>query len=250
MNKNLLRYFLTGVACVLLGLCGHVGFAQQNLFNIPSATITPAKGFFYQHQLNIYKLDNYASKHHFVYGLGKNWEIGFNIININIVPNRHATWFPINTTNREEPFSPLGMLTAQKQIDFGELWQLNIGTQVGTNLLRGSLGDRRFTSFNYSLLSYKTHKHWHFMAGAYVSDEEFMGKGSNVGVIAGFEIPVNSRWLVMGDFISGNTKNSVSVLGFTYNVTPHFQVCLGGLLPNPASKEKYGIVAEINLFNF
>ncbi len=250
MNKNLLYLCFRYILLVMTVTVGHQVVAQQNLFNIPSATITPSKGFFYQHQLNVYRLDSYASKHHFVYGLGKNWEVGLNVVNIGITPNNRGTWFPINTTKREEPFSPLVMLTAQKQIDFGEHWQLNIGTQVGTNLLRGDLGDRRFTSFNYTLLSYKTHKHWHFMAGPYVSDEEFMGKGSNVGVIAGFEIPVHPRWLIMGDFISGNTKNSVSVLGFTYNVTPHFQVCLGGLLPNPNSKENYGIVAEINLFNF
>ncbi len=225
-------------------------YAQQNLFNIPSATITPKKGFFYQHQLNIYEASNFASKHHLVYGLGRNWEVGLNIVNIGITPRRQGTWFPTNTTNNAEPMGPMAMLTAQKQFDFGHHWQLNIGTQIGSNIFTGDLGSRHIGSFSYAMASYKTNKHWHFMAGPYVSDETFMGKGSNVGMVAGVEIPLNEKWIFMGDFVSGNTKNSVSVIGFTYNVTKKFQICLGGLVPNPNSKEKYGVVAEINLFNF
>jgi hypothetical protein len=40
-------------------------FAQQNLFNIPSADITPKGKVFYQHQINLYS-DRFESKGHFV----------------------------------------------------------------------------------------------------------------------------------------------------------------------------------------
>ena len=241
---------LRGLLVCLCVLCGTTVFAQQNLFNIPSANITPTNKVFYQHQLNVYNLRDYASKHHFVYGLPKNWEVGLNVVNINIKPSTLQSWFPINDSERKEPFAPIAMLTAQKQIQLSKHLQLNIGTQIGTNLLIEGYGYRRLTTFSYALAAYRTNKHWSFVAGPYVTDETFMGKGNNAGVLVGFEIPLNKRWLLMGDFVSGNTKNSVSVLGFTYNVNKHFQLCLGGLVPNPNSKENYGVVFEINLFNF
>ena len=53
--------------------------AQQNLFNIPSGDITPKGKLFYQHQINTYR-NKFESKGHFVYGLGKGWDVGANLV--------------------------------------------------------------------------------------------------------------------------------------------------------------------------
>jgi hypothetical protein len=53
----------------------------------------------------------------------------------------------------------------------------------------------------------------------------------------------------MGDWVSGDTKNSVSVIGGMVDVASGIQVCYGYLIPNPKSQEGHGLVLELNLFN-
>lgn len=64
---------------ILFTFISNVSFAQQNLFNIPSGDIAKSKKFFYQHQLNIYS-NNLESKAHSLFGLGKGWDAGINLV--------------------------------------------------------------------------------------------------------------------------------------------------------------------------
>ena len=64
---------------ILFAFIFNTSFGQQNLFNIPSGDITSSKKVFYQHQLNVYS-DKMESKAHFVYGLGKGWDAGINLV--------------------------------------------------------------------------------------------------------------------------------------------------------------------------
>jgi len=226
------------------------GIAQQNLFNISSGAITPKGKVFYQHQLNVHALDNMASKHHLVYGLGSNWEIGLNVVNIGLQPFQSRTNRAANDALIPyKPHGPLVMLTTQKQFRISNTLAVNVGTQAGLSIPNQGKSSR-WSHFTYGLLVYETEKHLRIVAGPYYSDRFMLGKGNQGGLIAGFELPVTKRFFLMGDFVSGRTKGSVSVLGGFYNVTPHFQLCLGGLIPNPESKERLGIVLEVNLFNF
>ncbi len=84
--------------------------AQQNLFNVPSSEITIKKGVFFQQQLNISQI--IQSNTNFCYGLGRNFEIGFNVVGLqskdffrNII---------VNDSLDDEPLAPLGLLTMQK----------------------------------------------------------------------------------------------------------------------------------------
>ncbi len=228
------------------------GMAQQNLFNISSGAITPKGKVFYQHQLNVHAPDNMASKHHLVYGLGNHWEIGINVVNIGLQPFRRreqTNGAATDAVASYKPHGPLVMLTTQKQFRLGNTLAANVGTQAGISIPHHGKGSH-WSHFTYGLLVYETEKHLRLVAGPYYSDRFMLGKGNQAGLVAGFEVPVTKRFFLMGDFVSGRTKGSVSVLGGYYNVTPHFQVCLGGLLPNPGSKERPGAVLEINLFNF
>ena len=86
--------------------------AQQNLFNIPSGDITPKGKLFYQHQINTYR-NKFESKGHFVYGLGKGWDVGANLVGTGAYFN--PNWKPIynNDFSRGQALTPTLMATWQ-----------------------------------------------------------------------------------------------------------------------------------------
>lgn len=229
-----------------------VAHSQQNLFNIPSGDITPANKIFFQQQININSPQQYASKSHFVYGLGKGWEVGFNLVNLYFDFGKKQKVLISTPYNTKEPYPyyPLGLVTAQKGWKMGKkkYWFINIGTQAGTNIAQ-SIKEKRFTHFSYALTGYNNKK-VKVAVGPYLTDWRFVGQGNNAGIIAGTEIHLNNKWSFMADWISGNHKNSVLVPGVIYNVTNNFQLCLGWQIPNPESTETQALVFEINLFNF
>jgi hypothetical protein len=64
-------------------LISFAGYSQQNFFNVPSSDITKAKHVFFQQQLN-FICSGFQSSTTFCYGLGKNYEIGFNVIGVTV----------------------------------------------------------------------------------------------------------------------------------------------------------------------
>jgi hypothetical protein len=70
------------------------------------------------------------------------------------------------------------------------------------------------------------------------------------GVLAGFEYKLGKRFLLMGDFISGDHKKSQTVLGGGFNVSNYLQVFVGKLFDFPNGELDGGIVVEINLYGW
>jgi hypothetical protein len=244
--------FLDGLGCValLVLLVASPAQAQQNLFNAPSGTITPKGKIFYQHQINLYDYNYVASKQHFVYGLGRNFEVGVNLLNVSMRPfARQERFFDVNYRDTTTAFGPIVALTGQKLFKLNERLAASVGTQAGVNLGFNGYAPQ-FTHFSYGLLTFEPRHHLRLVAGAYYSDRRFIGPGNQTGFLFGYEIPINKRFYLMGDFISGRTESSVSVIGGFYNVTDQFQLCLGALVPNPGSPAGMGLVLEVNLFNF
>lgn len=226
--------------------------AQQNLFNIPSGDITPRNKHFFQQQVNFNEPTRFSAKSHFAYGLGRDWELGVNLVNSYFNLREKPTLALSSPFNSAEPYPyyPLLLVTAQKRWKLGRWFFANLGTQAGTNLYR-HIGGKRPTHFSYGLLGAADPKHrWKFLAGPYLTNWRFVGGGNRAGFLAGTEIHLSKRWLLMADHISGRHKNSVTVAGFTYNVKPGFQLCLGWQFPNSRSPEKPALVLEVNLFNF
>lgn len=237
--------------CLIFGMLVWAdGEAQQNFFNIPSGDVTPRNKAFFQQQVNVTTFSQYAAKSHFVYGLGKGWDIGFNALNMNFDFQKTPVFRTSAPPAQSTPFYPVGVFTAQKQWNLHKKWSVNLGTQAGTNLSQ-SIQRKRFTHFTYALTQFRPKEGIKLVGGLYNTDREMVGEGNNTGIIAGAEIHLNHHWLFMVDHISGNNKNGVSVIGFTYNVTPRFQLCAGWQIPNARnSAELQALVLEVNLFNF
>jgi hypothetical protein len=221
--------------------------AQQNLFNIPSGDISNAKKIFYQHQFNIYS-NKLESKAHFVYGLGKGWDIGANLVGKGLYfsPN----WRLIHNDNTlKGAVYPILMGTIQKQFVISEHFQINAGTQIGWNLSR-KITNKKFNHFSYLLGSYHIGKSGKLITGIYTTNEMFVGGGNTFGIMGGYEFKVSKKVYLMGDWVSGNNEAAVMVLGGMVNVSKRIQLCAGWQIPNTNTIKPMGLVLEFNLMGW
>ena len=222
--------------------------AQQNLFNIPSGDITPKGKFFYQHQINTYN-NKFESKGHFVYGLGKRWDVGANLVGTGAYFN--PDWKPIynNDFSQRKALTPTLLATLQKQISIAEKWAVNLGTQSGINLT-GYTEKIQPAYFHYGLLSYQSKPGRKLLIGPYVTNNQYVGSGNTVGIQMGYEWKITDKFYLMGDFISGNNESAVVVPGIMYNVSNRVQLCLGYMLPNPNTPKNQAVVFEFNWYGW
>lgn len=223
-------------------------YSQQNLFNIPSGDITEKNKAFYQHQINLYRT-NLESKGHFVYGLGKGWDVGLNLVGkgIYFAPDWRVAY---NSDPAQGALYPYLMLTAQKQFHISKNLDFNVGVQGGYNISR-RISNKEFAFFNYAIgiLHFMEHKS-RVVLGTYHTNRMFVGEGNKVGILVGYEIKITKRFYLMGDWVSGNNDSGAGVLGGMYNVGKRTQLCAGLLVPNPDNPKPLGIVLEINLLGW
>lgn len=233
--------------CFLFWLLARTALAQQNLFNIPSGDITPKNKVFYQHQLNGYR-DKVESKGHFVYGLGRGWDVGVNLV------GKAASFAPEwrllhNDLPRQGALFPVLMGTLQKQWLLGRRTFLNVGTQAGVNLSR-RLDRKTLNYFNYGLVTHVFAPGRRVIAGGYLSNPAFVGEGNRGGILVGYEWKLTEKWYLMGDWLSGRNDTGVGVIGAMYWPTKRLQFCAGALLPNPNTPKPMGVVFELNLYGW
>lgn len=245
-TKEVVRCGLMIAIVCLADLC----LGQQNLFNIPSGDITPKNKFFYQHQLNFYSVSDFESKSHLVYGLGKGWDVGLNLVDvpIHIVDEKSTVGF--NDYKGRKPLYPLLMVTAQKQFALNEHLFVNLGTQIGPNLTT-RLQNKRVAHFTYSTIRWQPFNRGFLIAGPYYSNHVFTGGPQHTfGWMVGYEIPITKNFALMGDLISGQHKKSVSTVGAVYNIGQRTQLCVAALIPYPNEILPDGLVIELNIFGW
>lgn len=237
-----LAFFL---AALLLGTTPSQ--AQQNLFNIPSGDITPQKKIFYQHQLNVYA-QKVESKAHFVYGLGRGWDVGANLV------GKGAYFTPEwrllhNDLRQNGALFPVLLGTLQKQFVLGTHTNLNLGTQAGVNLSR-RLERKQFNHFSYGMITQHFGPGRRLIAGGYLSNPMFVGTGNRAGVLLGYEWKLTEKWYLMGDWLSGRNDAGAGVFGFMFWPGKRLQFCAGALVPNPRTPKPMGLVLELNVLGW
>lgn len=225
-------------------------WAQQNLFNIPSGDINPKDKLFYQQQFNFYKATQLESKTHLVYGLGRGWDTGLNLVDLPV----NLSGGPVFTHNDSatlKPLYPVIMGTLQKQWVVSPRTEINVGTQVGTNITDDSR-NMKLAYFNYGITRWTPNKHLHLVGGLYHTNDYYVGgSASHVGgFMVGYEYKITKKLLLMGDFISGNHKKSTTVLGGGYTFGDRVQLFVGALLGFPNKQLQNGVVLELNWFGW
>ena len=233
---------------VLFLLFAPAAFCQQNLFNMPSGEITRKGRVFYQHQLNVH--ERYLeSKGHFVYGLGKGFEAGVNVVGKGFFFT--PQWRDFYGDNPDRPsFYPFIMATTQKGFRVTDYLDLNIGFQIGANVSRRVRRNQDPAIFGFGLAVWHFAKGSRLVGGFYQSNQMFVGTGNSRGVLLGYEYKLSKRWYLMGDWISGRNDAAVAVIGGMFNVSKRIQFCSGLLVPNPNTPKPLGVVLELNLLGW
>src|SRR5262245_7486019 len=110
------------LALVLVALVGASGLAraQQNLFNVPSGEISAKGSIFFQEQFNFSPRSG-TSNTTVDFGLGNNWEVGFNFLDLEFYDNPR----PGPSTGQTNPDLLFNM---QKGFELTEWAKIGIGT--------------------------------------------------------------------------------------------------------------------------
>lgn len=230
----------------LLLLCslGSRVYAQQNLFNVPSSDITGKNKIFFQQQLNFFPA-NISSNSTFCLGLGKNYEIGINVLGVTYdIAERKLT------TNKpeEKPLYPSYGFNAQKILFQTHQYSISAGTQI--------LFNSAFSKTEW--YGYINHKlklgNAVMLAGIYSGNRNYFGNQTllsrelkHAGIQAGLEyMLIKDKLFFQADYISGKTVLSNLITGLAYNITPHWILSSGyQMTQNKKDKLPNGTVFEI-----
>ena len=215
----------------LLIACGFTLFiptrqvlAQLTVFNVSSSDITDARKISIQQQFEIQ--DEIESSTTLTYGLGKKWELGLNLINLDYsIKNRH---FEINDSTITSPFAPLLLANAQKVFDLGQTWSVGLGAVAGTNITHFHADKFVYYAYTNLVASLGDHDRYKFAAGPYISNHRYLSEGAVYGlqgaVDAGF---FYKKLHFLADWISGSHKKGKLSLGVEVFVSERLPLSFG-----------------------
>ena len=218
-------------------------FGQQNFFNVPSSDITEPNKAFFQQQFNLFS-GSFVSNSTFCYGMGNEWELGLNFLGLTYDTQKDIF---VSSKAKEIPVFPSFGLNAQKQLWQHESYSLSVGGQacLAQNLNRVEV---------YGYLNQKwTRDRWKGILGIFAGNNPYFGKETrfikdlrSLGFQLGVEYQiVPEKVYLQGDFMSGETPLSNTILGLAYRFVPHWFVSSGYQLPNRRKTSAQGLIFEL-----
>lgn len=219
-------------------------YCQQNFFNVPSSDITLKNKFFIQKQINILE-KGLQSNTTISYGLGKKYEIGFNLLDLYFVDKK------IVFNNISKPYTPIIAFNLQKLLLIKEKIKISFGSQIGTSKMKNLCLYIYSNNVNY-FKKYKTK----LVTGLYYTNNDFWGSESRniseqklfkkIGIQLGLEQNIwKEKVLFQADLISGKHKLGQTVIGGAYCFKNGIILSGGYQLPLFKSLSEKAIVLEL-----
>lgn len=198
-------------------------WAQQTYFNVPSADIVGKKEVAAQQQLTI--SESLRATTTLEYGLGREWEVGVNLYNLDYQPRERR--FYRNDSTTQQPYNPLLLLNALKGFDIRDNLEVAIGAQVGLNLTPARRP--QWVGYLYAHLGGSLqNEHYNWSLGAYTANPRYLGEGSTVGFQAGIDAGIFYKKLhLIGDWISGAHELGQLTLGVEVFLGKHVPLAVG-----------------------
>ncbi|MDB5242424.1 MAG: hypothetical protein JWP57_3049 [Spirosoma sp.] len=197
--------------------------AQQTYFNVPSSDIVDKHKVAVQQQVNIG--ESLRSATTFNYGIGREWEVGLNVNNLDYLPDERR--FSRNDSTLQEPYGPLLLINTQKAFDIVKNLRVAIGAQGGMNL--SPRNQPRLVGYLYTNLAGSLQdEHYKWSLGAYTANPRYTGEGPRAGFQAGFDAGIFYQKVhVLGDWISGSHGLGQLVLGAEVYLGKHVPLAVG-----------------------
>lgn len=226
-----------------------LGYAQQSYFNTPSSEQTKKGDFFVQEQLNLSKF-SYVSNLTCVWGLPRDFEIGFNLFGITYDPTRK------NFAQQHDPalgaLFPSLLLNGQKFKHWNEHWLTTLAFQAGFDIDK-TIAWHGQMWYVFSNTQFKN-EHLTLTGGLFLGNQQLFGKGYlwdidpsgvPIGFQFGFEYKTPIKNLsIIADRISGTNQMGVSVIGLGYRIQKNWIYSIGYQHPNSGSGNPTGVVME------
>jgi len=197
--------------------------AQQTFFNVPSSDVVGKHEVAVQQQVNI--SESLRSTTTVNYGLGREWEIGLNVYNLDYQPTERR--FTRNDSTLQQSYSPLLLLNAQKAFDITNNLEVAMGAQGGINLTL--INHSQWVGYLYTNVAGSLRdEHYNWSVGAYTANPRYTGEGPRIGFQAGFDAGIFYQKVhFLGDWISGSHELGQLVLGAEVYIGRHFPLAIG-----------------------
>lgn len=220
------------VTIIMVGLYLGSAEAQQTIFNVPSADVTPKGEIFLQHesQFRTWRPGRFInSTEYSAYGLGHGTELDVTVFNVNAPASDNITLGV--GLKKSVPLFP-------RRFPRQEL-KLTVGQLIPVSLQGQGVGNWSYAHLSTRAPRLKTR----VAVGVSTGTRQIFGR-TTVGAIATLEQPVTKRLSLQGDWYSGTHALGFLIAGFTYAL-PYDTVLFGGYqIPNTPRYGRQGFVLE------
>jgi len=227
--------------------CLHVPVqAQQNIFNVPSSDITLKGKVFFQQQVNFIKGGEVLLNSTWSYGLGKDMEVGFNVLGVFFDSGKILT----NTDASIPPTYPFFTVNFQKD------WKLNRNFKAGAGTQTGFSAGGHFGTYNYfNVVTVIPKLRIKLLGGLNYGSVNFLGPGDLNPLLPGEYDPIGYQFGIeqeliheilyfQGEHISGTHSLGLTALGLGIHITDHWVISMGYQISNPDNPSPNSLILE------
>jgi len=217
-----MRIFL--LSAVFLFFISNTVQAQLTVFNVSSSQITSQGKVSVQQQLEV--SDQIESSTTATYGLGKGWEIGANLVNLDYgFDSRH---FESNDSTTSIPYAPLLLLNGQKVFEISDMFSVGVGAIGGSSIRH--LRSPKLVYYSYANLAaaFGPDQRYQFAAGPYYGNHGYLSDGPVAGIQTGMDVGVWYEKLhFLADWVSGSHSNGRLTIGLEVFLSKRLPLSLG-----------------------
>lgn len=203
-------------------------FAQQTIFNVPSADITEKGMIFIQHESQ-FSGDFGLFTNYGAYGIGKYTEIDL-------------TLFGVGTNNVKNEVLGVGFKTALPLHKKSET-KITFGTLIPISLRGNGVGGYGYSHLSTRLPKLKTR----ITSGIFTGTTTLFGRDF-ICFIGGLEQPITEKLSFIVDYHSGKHSNGFLIPGISYIFNPNLVLYAGYQIPNNRANGDNGFVIELAKF--
>jgi hypothetical protein len=225
-----------GLGVLLLGIGLPVAQAQQTVFNVPSADITPKGSLFLQHESQFRPWQpgrSWLGTHYAAVGIGHHTELDATLINVSTPPSDNIALM-------------LGVKSAQpllkKPFPNREI-KLTAGTMIPVSFQGHGVGYWTYGHVSMRLPRLNTR----LAVGVSGGTMHLFGRDT-VHLIASYEHPLSKRISLIGDWFSGTHASGLFIPGVSIALTGATNAYLGFQIPNNPQSGRSGLVFELARF--
>ena len=231
---NLIKYILT--TFIIVGISSQMAKAQQTVFNVPSADVTPKGSIFLQQESQFRGWEPnafWAGTEYTALGIGKNTELTMTLFNVSapktgniVLGTGFKSAIPIPKLKDKYP---------------NREYKIIIGDEVLTSLQGNGMGNWSFVTLSGRLPKLNTR-----LTGGYsYGTKDIFGKDTGC-FIGAIEQPVTKKFSIIADWYSGKEHFAGFLIpGISYSFPKNVNIYAGYQIPNSPENSPSGFVIEL-----